>query len=427
MASYDAPPFYTYLPDPLLCPVLAPPGDEAQYNEYQQNFLSGYIRKFFNHHIDDPWFLQSYDPLTSYSFLKSHLDHLDSKTSIDEIRHQSFFVLNDVNSKASPLCVTATLKKLLKSSQTSSTSLPQFEVRLSLRSLTKVQYIILFPAEQEYELFADMLVKETASPRSVIKNNGVGLRVETEDFFCRENGVDEVGGEGRKETVREVWEVRVGGEGNKNIVRVRDSEIYQECVDVLKDMFSERENSENVLKTYRWNVWEGRWAHPGEELVRTYEVHENGVDKTKSLKRGLEKLKELKDLRSQGKILPDDVMELKVQMSEELVTASEKWAESHTVVEGTGDSEKVRGLRNDIDEERVYFFESNTNTTRFARPLTAQFRCRFHFCGKLFKTRDFLTKHLHKKHGKYKEYDLVKEKDEYMKMVREKLRGEGRR
>lgn len=192
-------------------------------------------------------------------------------------------------------------------------------------------------------------------------------------------------------------------------------------------MFSERENSENVLKTYRWNVWEGRWAHPGEELVRTYEVHENGVDKTKSLKRGLEKLKELKDLRSQGKILPDDVMELKIQMSEELVTASEKWAESHTVVEGTGDSEKVRGLRNDIDEERVYFFESNTNTARFARPLTAQFRCRFHFCGKLFKTRDFLTKHLHKKHGKYKEYDLVKEKDEYMKMVREKLRGEGRR
>lgn len=105
-----------------------------------------------------------------------------------------------------------------------------------------------------------MLVKETASPRSVIKNNGVGLRVETEDFFCRENGVDEVGGEGRKETVREVWEVRVGGEGNKNIVRVRDSE--------------------------------------------------------------------------------------------------------------------VRGLRNDINEERVYFFDSNTNTARFVRrsPLAARLR-----------------------------------------------------
>lgn len=39
MASYDAPPFYTYLPDPLLCPVLAPPGDEAQYNVSSEPYL----------------------------------------------------------------------------------------------------------------------------------------------------------------------------------------------------------------------------------------------------------------------------------------------------------------------------------------------------------------------------------------------------
>ena len=29
--AYDAPPFYTYLPDPLLCKELAPPGDDEQY------------------------------------------------------------------------------------------------------------------------------------------------------------------------------------------------------------------------------------------------------------------------------------------------------------------------------------------------------------------------------------------------------------
>ena len=56
-------------------------------------------------------------------------------------------------------------------------------------------------------------------------------------------------------------------------------------------------------------------------------------------------------MRKEGKILPDDVMELKVQMTEELKTAEEKWADQHTKVEGTGDTEK--------------------------------FRCRFHFCNKV--------------------------------------------
>ncbi|GMH90679.1 hypothetical protein TrST_g4963 [Triparma strigata] len=383
--AYDAPPFYTYLPDPLLCKELAPPGDDEQYKEYQLTFLSGYIRKFFNYHIDDPWFLSSYDPLTSSAFLKSHLDHLDSRTfPVQEERYSKFYVINDVSTKISPQCVTQTLKRMLKIR--SPTATPIFEVRISLRSLIKSQYVVLFPKESEYELFTQCMVKEAEVTRREIKERGCVVKVESEDLACREYGCEENGGEGKKDTVKESWEFRVGGEENRHVSVVKGSEVYGECLEVLEEMFGKREG--RVMEVYRWNIWEGRWAHPGEDLVREYKEDEEGRDKTKSLRKGLEKLKELRDLRKEGKILPDDVMELKVQMTEELKTAEEKWADQHTKVEGTGDTEK--------------------------------FRCRFHFCNKLFKTKDFLTKHLHKKHGKYKDYDLMKEKDEYMKMMFER-------
>ena len=38
----------------------------------------------------------------------------------------------------------------------------------------------------------------------------------------------------------------------------------------------------------------------------------------------------------------------------------------------------------------------------------------------LFKTREFLSKHLEKKHGTFKEHDLASEKDEYLKVMYEK-------